>query len=430
MAKPKGYKHTKNALSALEVKAFAGPGRLNDGNGLSLSVNTAGYVRWVFRFTFAGKQRDLFIGSRKEFSLVQARQARDSALELISEGRNPADTMNRAAVRAGEIQTASMPTFEQSALAYIKKLTPTFKNEKSKQPWELAFFTYAGSICPLPMNAITSEHIETILEPIWHTKRETARRVRWRIEKVFSAGIVKGHRNKNSKGELITIKNPAAWKDNLESLLVVKKRRGKKSAVRHHPSMPYVQVPAFIAKLREREGLAAIALQLCILTCTRTSETLGARWDEFDLEQGLWTVPGERMKMENAHIIPLSKPALDIVKALPRMAASPFVFPGLTAKQHLSQMAMLMLLRRMGHEDVTIHGFRSSFRTWAAECTQFPSEIAELALAHQVGTEVERAYNRSTLLEKRRALADAWAGYCEPQHGGNVVPMKAIAHEK
>ena len=167
-------------------------------------------------------------------------------------------------------------------------------------------------------------------------------------------------------------------------------------------------------------------LEFAILTACRSGEIRNARWPEIDMEKQLWTIPGERMKMENAHIIPLSKPAMDIVKALPRMAASPFVFPGLTAKQHLSQMAMLMLLRRMGHDDVTVHGFRSSFRTWAAECTQFPSEIAELALAHQVGTEVERAYNRTTLLEKRRDLADAWAAYIAMIEGGNIVRLLKV----
>lgn len=424
MPKPIGYKHRRDALSALQVKAFKGPGRLNDGAGLSLSVNQQGYARWVYRFTFAGKQRDLFLGSRNDLGLAQARKARDRAADLVSEGQNPADAMNRAAIRAGEIQTASIPTFEQAARAYITKLTPTFKNEKAKQPWELAFFTYAQSICPLAINAITSEHIETILDPIWHTKRETARRVRWRIEKVFSAAIVKGHRSVNPRGELITIKNPAAWKDNLESLLLDKNRKGKVRKVIHHPSMPFAQVPAFMTSLRDKKGLAAIALQLCIMTCTRTSEALGARWDEFDLVQGLWSIPADRMKMDEPHIIPLSEPVLEIMRALPRLAASPFVFPGLTAKKHLSQMSMLMLLRRMESDGVTVHGFRSSFRTWAAECTQFPSEIAELALAHKVGSEVERAYNRSTLLDKRRLLAEAWSDYCTHIHPDNVVSLK------
>lgn len=423
MPKAKGSKHVSNKLTALAVKAFQGPGRINDGDGLSLSVTKQGYRRWIFRYSYGGKQRDLFLGSGRALTLEGARKLRDKGKQYVQAGTDPAAAMSKAARREAERLTAGIPTFEKAAQEYLRKLEPTFKNDKARQPWELAFFTYGKPICPLSLNAITTSHIEEILEPIWHTKRETARRVRWRLEKVFSAAIVKGYRRENPKGEVITVANPAAWKDNLETLLLDKKRKGAASQASHHPAMPYNDVPEFMSSLAGRGGLAATALRLCILTATRTSEALGARWDEIDTKHKLWTIPAERMKMSEPHIIPLTKPVLEIIAALPRMAASPYLFPGLTAKQHLSQMSMLMLLRRMKLEGVTVHGFRSSFRTWAAECTQFPSEIAEMALAHKVGSDVERAYNRTTLIEKRRALADAWSNFCLQNVTGNVVKL-------
>ena len=207
--------------------------------------------------------------------------------------------------------------------------------------------------------------------------------------------------------------------DNLDSTSL-KRRKATKQLVKHHTSLPFEDVPAFLADLQGRESLAARALELCILTATRTAEVTGARWFEFDLTNGTWTIPAERMKAGREHVVPLSEPALAIMKALPRYEGIPFIFPGLTGQKHLSNMSMEMLSRRMRREKATVHGFRSTFRDWAAETTQFPAEVAEMALAHIIASKVERAYRRGDLLDKRTMLMSAWAKFCNPR-GGNVV---------
>jgi integrase len=248
------------------------------------------------------------------------------------------------------------------------------------------------------------------LEPIWQAKPETASRVRGRIEAVLDWAKARGYRN----GE-----NPAQWRGHLDNLLPA---RSKVRKVEHHPALPYAEIGDFIAALRGQEGVGARALEFLILTATRTGEVIGARWEEFDLEKKVWTVPGVRMKAGKDHRVPLSDPALAIVEELKaeRVNDHPFVFPGGRSGKPLSNMAMLQLLRRMGRGDLTAHGFRSSFRDWAAECTHFPTEVAEMALAHTVGDKVEAAYRRGDLVEKRRELMEAWARYCETRPGDNI----------
>jgi integrase len=416
MAKPAGVKHKTNALTDTQVKAFRKPGRLNDGAGLSLSVTANGYRRWIFRYSYGGSQRDLFLGSASKLALKQARSLRDKAKGLLADGFDPSEILTARARKKQEAIAAGVPTFGDFVDGHLTDLSPTFKNDKARQPWELALRVYARPLHAQRINAITATDVAKVLRPIWHSKLETARRLRWRLESVFAAAIVAGYRDKDGRGELIQQRNPAAWKDNLEQLPGFKGRPHERTA-KHHSSMPYQEVPAFLSQLRAMEGLSPRALELAILTACRTGETIGARWDEIDLAARTWAIPASRMKGHRAHVVPLSKSAARLLKELPRMEASPFVFPGLTAGKHLSNMVLLMLLRRMKCS-YTAHGFRSSFRTWASECTQFPREIAELALAHQVGSDVERAYNRTTLLEKRRALADAWAAYCEPNSSG------------
>lgn len=240
--------------------------------------------------------------------------------------------------------------------------------------------------------------MQNILRQIWHKKPETAKRVRGRIEKVLGAATVLGLRSGH---------NPAAWRGNLEHLLG-KQRKGPK---RHQPAMPYAKVPPFLADLRNQDGIAARALELLIHTATRTSEVLNARWSEFDLEKAIWTIPAERMKAGKEHRVPLTPQVVNLLKDLPRHKT--FLFPGQSSHKPLSNMAMLMLLRRMEIEDVTVHGFRSSFRDWCGECNDAPREIAEMALAHEVGNEVERAYHRSDALEKRRKLMEQWSDYLD-----------------
>ncbi|MFT3673163.1 tyrosine-type recombinase/integrase [Aestuariivirga sp.] len=423
MAKAIGSKHKPGDVTALQVQRFKGPGKLKIGAGLYLVVTPTGNRRWVYRFTFAGKPSELFLGPEGRLTLAEARARCAEAKALVDAGKDPRHSMNAAARRAKQAKTAGVPAFGDLADDYIDSLEPTFKNEKARQPWELSLVTYAAAIRKMPVNAVTTAHIADLLKPIWHTKPETARRVRWRVEAVFSEAIARGHRDKNPDGELIVQRNPASWKDNLDRTSL-NRRKATKQLVKHHPSMPFKDVPAFLTELRSRESLAARALELCILTATRTAEVSGARWAEFDLKDGTWTIAAERMKAGREHVIPLSAPALAVVKALPRYEGSPFVFPGLTGDKHLSNMSMAMLLRRMGREMVTVHGFRSTFRDWAAETTQFPAEVAEMALAHTIASKVERAYRRGDLFEKRKKLMAAWANYCGAECGSNVIVMR------
>ena len=414
MAKKIGERHRINDLTDLEVRAFdRRPGRLNDGAGLSLVVTRLGYRRWVFRYSFAGKQCDLFLGSTQKITLKRAREIRDEAKAHLAAGTNPSSVMNAQTRRAQESVVAGVPTFGQAADQYIANLAPTLKNKKSRQPWELAMQVYCSPLRALRLNAITTGDVAKVLRPIWQSKHETARKVRWRIEAVFAEAIVDGHRQKDPRGETIQIQNPAQWDNNLASVAGFK-RKSDNSNVRHLPAMPYCDVPSFMSKLQMAEGMSARALELVILSVCRTGEAIGARWSEIDFESSLWVIPETRMKAHREHSVPLSKQAVAILKSQARIEASLFVFPGLDPKKHLSNMALLMQLRRMGLQDVTTHGFRTSFRTWASECTLYPREIAELSLAHQVGTEVERAYNRTTMLDKRRALRDAWASFVRP----------------
>jgi integrase len=261
-----------------------------------------------------------------------------------------------------------------------------------------------------PLDEIRTDDVLAALKPIWQTKSETASRLRGRIERVLDAAKARGLRS----GE-----NPARWRGHLDHLLPKRQKltRG------HHPALPYLDVPAFVADLRNRETVAALALEFTILNASRTGEVLGAKWDEIDREAAIWTIPRERMKAGREHRVPLTDRGLEILDAVEKVRTGDYVFPGQRRGKPLSGMAMEMLLRRMKIEKATVHGFRSSFRDWAGECTPFPREIAEAALAHTVGDETERAYRRGDALEKRRKLMAAWAAFCEPKEKSNVVPL-------
>lgn len=425
MAKAKGSKHNPGQVTALQVQRFKEPGKLKIGHGLYFVVTPAGNRRWVYRYTFAGRSAELFLGPESRLSLAEARGKSAEALALVKEGKDPRHSMNAQARRAKQFEVAGVPSFGVLADGYIESLSSAFKDSKARQPWVLSLGSYAAPIRNMPVNAITTAHVADLLKPIWATKPETARRVRWRVEAVFREAIARGHRETDPDGQRIIQRNPAAWADNLDATALARLDK-RQRRVKHHAAMPFSEVPAFLADLRGRESLAARALELCILTATRTAETTGARWQEFDLQAGVWIIPAERMKAGREHVIPLSGPALAIVTAIPRHAGSPFVFPGLTGKSHLSNMAMAMLLRRMGKGGITVHGFRSSFRDWASEVTQFPQEVAEMALAHTIASKVERAYRRGDLFDKRRLLMDAWASYCAPEKPGKIVTLRKV----
>jgi integrase len=287
-------------------------------------------------------------------------------------------------------------------------LSAGFRNEKHKAQWKSTLETYAAPLRAKPVDTIATDDVLAVLKPIWTTKAETASRVRGRIEKVLDAAKAKGFR----EGE-----NPARWRGHLDHLLP----RPSKLARGHHAALPYEDVAAFIAKLREREATSALALELCILTAARSGEILGMRWSEVDLNRKIWTVPADRMKAGREHRVPLSSRAIAILRQLEKLKAGEFVFAGRARNKPLSNMAMEMVLRRMKIKSATVHGFRSSFRDWAGNVSNFPREITETALAHVIGDKAEQAYRRSDALEKRRKLMEAWANYCEPKNTGNVI---------
>lgn len=403
-------------LSARAVTALTTPGRHNDGDGLYLTINAAGAKSWLFLFRWEGKLKEMGLGGISTVSLAEARDKATEARKLVKAGINPIDA-RREAEAAAQAEPATVQTFGAFADAHIEDIKAGFRNEKHQAQWSTTLKTHAASLRPIPINEVGTEHVLDALKPIWTTKQETASRLRGRIERVLDAARAKGLR---------TGENPARWRGHLDHLLPRKQKlqRG------HHPAMPYTDVPDFIADLRKREAIAAKAMEFLILCASRSGEVIGAEWSEFDLKAKVWTVPAERMKAGRPHRVPLTDRVLAILSDVEASKAlGDYVFPGARKGRPLSSHAMLMLIRRMDKEQFTPHGFRSSFRDWAGECTSFPREIAEAALAHVVGDETERAYRRSDALEKRRKLMDAWAKFtaAPKAKGGNVTPIRANA---
>jgi len=384
------------------------PGRYGDGAGLYLVVALSGARKWVYRFTWQGKVTETGLGSADVVSLAEARDKAAPARKMLASGRNPIEARREAA------GAAAKPTFGQVADALIAAKESEWRNAKHRAQWRMTLETYAKPLRSTPVDEIDTEAVLGVLKPVWQAKPETASRLRGRIEAVLDAAKAQGLRS----GE-----NPAAWRGHLAHLLP---KRGKLTRG-HHAALPYAELPAFLAQLREREAVAALALEFCILTATRTSETLGAQWAEVDVEEKVWTIPAERMKAARPHRVPLSDRAAQIIEKLAEAKTGDFIFPGQQPSRPLSGMAMEMILRRMKVENVTVHGFRSAFRDWAGNETHFPRELAEAALAHVIGDKAEQAYRRSDALEKRRALMQAWANHCEPSKGANVIQLRKQA---
>ena len=385
-------------ISAAKV-AKARPGRYGDGGGLYLLVRSPEAKFWVFRFVRGGRMREMGLGpatGRTAVSLADARLKARKLYDMHRDGRDP------LAQRAESV--ARGVTFADAADRYIKAHRAGWKNAKHAEQWSNTLATYAlPLIGELPMQSIDTGLVLKVLEPIWTTKTETASRVRGRIEAILDWAKARGYRD----GE-----NPARWKGHLANTLP---KRAKVRKVKHHAALPYAELGGFMAMLRDREDISARALEFTILTAARTGEVIGARWDEFDLKKRLWTVPGDRMKSGRDHRVPLSNRAIEILQLLKRQG--PHVFP-------LSNMAMLTLLRRIGPGHLTVHGFRSSFRDWCAERTNYPHELAEMALAHIVSDKTEKAYRRGDMFEKRRQLMDAWAMFCAMAAStGEVLPL-------
>jgi integrase len=412
-------------LSSVAVRN-AKPGMHADGGGLYLQATAAAdhtiSKSWVFRFatgrivnSASGKprseERQMGLGSLIDVSLAEARERAAECRQLRKQGIDPIES-RRAARAERLVAAAKAMTFDQAAEAYIAAHRTGWRNPKHAAQWKATLATYASPVFGnLPASSIDTGLVLKALEPIWATKPETAGRVRGRIEAILDWTTARGYR---------TGENPARWRGHLDKLLPA---RSKVRQVKHHPALRYAELPAFLASLRGQQCASARALEFTILTAARTGETIGARWDEIDSQGKIWVVPGSRMKAGKEHRVPLSPAALRILEDMQARRESAFVFPG-ERRAGLSDMSMLMLLRRMGCESLTVHGFRSSFRDWAAEKTNFPGEVVEMALAHAVGSKVEAAYRRGDLFDKRRKLMDAWASFCAPAPANNVAAFR------
>jgi hypothetical protein len=408
-------------LTAAKVRT-ADPGRYGDGGGLYLLVRPGGGRFWLFRYVIAKKMREMGLGpasGRDAVMLTDARTAARKLWEAVRAGRDPLDDRKaeaEAKKAAALAAQALAVTFKDAAASYIAANEAGWRNDKHKAQWTATLEAYAyPHFGNRPVAGVDTEHVMAALEPIWRSKAETASRVRGRIETVLDYAKARGWRF----GE-----NPARWRGHIANMLPAK---SKIQPVEHHAALLWKEIGAFVAALRAQPGLAAQALLLTILTASRSSEVLCAKWDEIDMEEAVWTIPGLRMKAGREHRVPLSDPAMAVLRAvLPQRndEAGGWVFPGARKGRPLSNMAMEMLLRRMKLDNLTVHGFRSTFRDWTAETTGYPGEVAEAALAHVVGDKVEAAYRRGDLFEKRRRLMADWAAFCDgaPQADATATP--------
>jgi integrase len=405
---------TVGKLTALKVGRPLKPGMYADGAGLHLQVTGAGAKSWIFRFSLHGKAREMGLGSLSAVSLADARTKAAECRRLRQDGIDPIEARKTQRQQAA-LDAAKTLTFKEASASYIASHKAGWRNEKHVSQWENTLATYAEPVIgALSIQAIDTALVQKVLDPIWKTKPETASRVRGRIEAILDWAKVRGLR----QGE-----NPARWRGHLDHLLPAK---AKVRRVKHHAALPYAELPDFIAKLRAQEGVAARAFEFTILTAARTGDTIGAVWNEVNTSDKIWTVPADRMKAGKEHRVPLSSRALAILRDDHDLRTSDYVFPGGKTGKPLSNMAMTEVLRRMGRGDITVHGFRSTFRDWAAERTNFPSEVVEMALAHAVGDKVEAAYRRGDLFEKRRRLMAEWASYCNTPTAvtRKVIPMR------
>jgi integrase len=418
---------TVGKLTALAVTQAKRRGYYGDGGGLYLQVSANGAKSWVFRFREAGRVREMGLGPTYTIGLAEAREkARDCRKQRL-EAVDPIEARKATRMQA-KFDAAKMLTFKACAEGYIASHKAAWRSAKHASQWPSTLASYVyPTFGEVPVQSVDVSLVMKVLEQevrrgpddervaLWTGKPETASRVRGRIETILDWATARGYR----QGE-----NPARWRGYLENLLPGK---SKMRRVEHHAALPYGEIGAFMAVLRQQEGVAARALEFAILTAARTGEVIGARWDEIDFAERLWTVPAQRMmKAGKEHRVPLSDAVLAVLKEMQKVRSGNFVFPGAKVGRPISNMAMLMLLRRMGHLNLTTHGFRSSLRDWAAERTGFPAEVAEMALAHTVGDKVEAAYRRGDLFRKRRQLMDAWARHCvSGKTGATVVSIAA-----
>ena len=401
-------------LTAINVEKLRDPGRYGDGRGgLYLAVSPTRAKSWLFIGTLHGKRHVVGLGSAETVTLAAARAEAARLREQLKKNIPPVKAREARAIAKAQraAEKANAITFGEAADQLFHSLYRSWKSRKHEHQWRQTLDVHCAPLRHLPVSKIGVAEVLQIVGPLWNSKTETAMRIRSRIERVLDHAEAKEYR---------TGDNPARWKGKLKALLP--KPKPKRERVRHLPAMDYRAVPPFMAKLRKQEIAGARALEFAILTAARSAETLSAIWSEIDFESRLWTVPAARMKAGEAHQVPLSKRALAILHDMKKFRVGNLVFPGYRDGRPLSGNMLLQLLRRMGL-NVTVHGFRSTFRDWCGDCTHYPREIAEAALAHTIGDQTERAYRRGTALEKRRELMDAWTNYCEPK-AGNVIAMR------
>jgi integrase len=385
-----------------------------DGAGLYLRVARAGGKSWVLRFMLDGKAREMGLGGATKVGLADARKKAAGQRLLLTDKIDPVER-RKAEHGAKKIEAARVMTFDDCAAAYIKAHEAGWRHAKHHQQWTNSLARHVSPVFgALPVRAVDVGLVMKVLEPIWTTKPETAARVRGRIEAVLDWAKVRGFRESD---------NPARWRGHLSNLLP---QRSKLRAVKHFAALPYAEIGPFMSELRSRTSALAAALEFLVLTAARTSEVINARWDEIDWAARMWTIPASRMKSGREHRVPLSADALAILDRM-KTADGEFIFCGSEPGRGLGKMSLLGLLRRMGRSDITAHGFRSTFRDWAAERTSFPREVAEAALAHAIDNKVEAAYRRSDLFDKRRRLMEAWAEFLAkaPADHNKVVSLRA-----
>jgi integrase len=397
---------TLNRLNARKLATLDKVGRHADGGGLYLSISANGGRRWVFMYTWRGKQTELGLGSARTVPLARARILAAECRDILADGRDPKETRKPSEAK----------TFGAIADEVGENMQSSWRNGRTKEDWKRTMGNHAHGIREIPIADITTDDVLAVLKPIWNTTYVTASRLRGKIERVLDAAKARGLR----KGE-----NPARWKGHLDQLLP----KRQKVEIDHHAAMPYAALPAFVARLRERGGMRDLAMEFVILTAARAGEVLGAPIEEFDLEAALWTVPAIRMKGGREHRVPLSRRAVEIVREALRLGkgCGPYAFPGQKPGRPLAASSFQELLIVMGVEGATPHGFRSTFKDWAAEATEHQDWVSEKALAHLVGDETRRAYQRGELLDKRRRLMADWADFCA---AGDGRGLDAVFHSR
>jgi integrase len=404
---------TLNRLSNFKVERAKQPGMYADGGGLYLRVAEGGSKQWVFRYTVDGRLRDMGMGPEHTLTLAEARERATQARKLRLDGIDPIEH-KRAQRAAAAAEAAKAMTFKECAEGFIKDNEAEWTNPKHRKEWETTLSTYVyPDLGRLSVAAIDTPLVLKVLKPLWERIPETASRVRGRIENILGWATVHHYR----AGD-----NPARWRGHLEHALPA---RSKVAKVEHHAALPYSEIAGFMAKLRQNTAVGARVVEFIALTAARLSEAIDAEWSEIDLDSRLWTIPASRMKGGREHRVPLSSASIKVLRQMVAIRQSDYVFPGARKGRPVGENTPARLAKEAAGSDITVHGLRSTFRDWAAERTNFPREVAEMALAHAIPNAVEAAYRRGDLFEKRRRLMDSWAEFCgKPSVSSKVVALR------